>query len=152
MAVNSHEVWSEKDKQFIIDNWKSMTDDELASALGRTRKAIGLTRHRLKLARPNNYVTDEEKRFIKANMGKLTIRQIAEKLGKPLGTTYKIIERVCPRKNSEKRWNHYNDKDVMFLEVNWKTMSIYELAEVLGKPSKSIATKLVRDGILDREE
>ena len=152
MAVNSHEVWSEKDKQFLRDNWETMTDVEIAEALGRTRKAIGLMRHRLKLARPNNYVTDEEKQFIKDNVEKLTIRQIAEELCKPLGTTYKIIERVCPRKNSEKRWNQYSAKDVMFLEVNWKSMSLYELAEVLGKPPKSIATKLVRDGILDREE
>lgn len=38
--ASKNEFWTEEDSQFLLDNKKNMTDDELSRVLGRTRSAV----------------------------------------------------------------------------------------------------------------
>ena len=153
MNKNRYKPWSEEDKQFIRDNWETMTDVEIAEALGRTRTAIGLMRHRMGLVHSPNKITDEEIEFIKSHVGKITYSQIAKELGRSLPTIYETVRKLFPeRYGYGTPWDRYSVKDSQFLKVNMKSMSIFELAEVLNRSPKSIAAKLLRDGFLDDDE
>lgn len=154
MIKSRYVPWSEEDKQFLIDNWETMTDVEMAKVLGREVKAVKATRYRLHLAHPQRIVTDKEIDFIKVNTGKLTYRQMAKELNRPLPTIYSAAGRIYPKrsKENEKLWGRYTEDEVRFLEVNVKSMSIFELAEILNKTPKSIVSKLLREGLLGVEE
>lgn len=46
-------VYTDEDKQFIINNWKSMSDEQIANVLDRTPIAISEQRHVMNLYKIN---------------------------------------------------------------------------------------------------
>ena len=49
--------WSDEEKQFVRDNWKNMSDQELAQTLGRGVKGVADQRRKLGLYYPKNDIT-----------------------------------------------------------------------------------------------
>lgn len=63
--------WSDEDEKFLIDNWKNMSDIELAEALGKNKHAIADKRGLLGLQRVKHYNEAsyfDVKRFIRGNI------------------------------------------------------------------------------------
>ena len=124
MNKNRYKPWSEEDKQFIRDNRETMTDVEIAEALGRTRKAIGLMRHRMGLVHSPNKITDEEIEFIKSHVGKITYSQIAKELGRSLPTIYETVRKLFPeRYGYGTPWDRYSVKAVSYTHLTLPTNS-----------------------------
>lgn len=47
--------WTKEEEEFIMDNYKSMTDNELSARLGRSPKAVWNMRHMIGAFRPKSY-------------------------------------------------------------------------------------------------
>jgi hypothetical protein len=54
-------VWTQKEKDFLRDNYDKFPTEEVARRLGRTRAAINIKATRWKIKKPSHYWTDEDK-------------------------------------------------------------------------------------------
>lgn len=74
-------LWTEEEIQFLIDNHKSMTTEELANALGKTFNGIYSKSKRLRLDRMSNWTIEQDDYLLK-NFGNRSIESIMEYLNK----------------------------------------------------------------------
>ena len=87
--------YSEFDLDFLRNNYKSMTNNELAVELSRSEDGIAYKLKELGLRRRNNHAvyTDEEKKFIEEHHGIMTINEIAEELGRSASGIAKFVSK-----------------------------------------------------------
>ena len=57
LGISCECFWSEEEKQFVIDNWENMSDQELAQSIGRGVKGVADQRRKLGLYYPKNDIT-----------------------------------------------------------------------------------------------
>lgn len=99
--------FTEEADSFLRENYKAMTLDELAEAMCRNPKAIwqrlkdlGLSKSRGR--RPPKPFAEDEKEYITANLGKKTVKEIAEDLGRSKGSVGGFIDRMKDREKRQK--------------------------------------------------
>lgn len=78
------ELWSEMDNAYLRKHYKTMSDQDLATALGRTRRAVINQRCRLSLSRePGTTRTpwsDEEQEYLVEHWGSVPVPRLASRL------------------------------------------------------------------------
>jgi hypothetical protein len=79
--------------QFLMENRDKMTNEELASHLGRSLDSVTHKLSRLNLGRESYEWTDEKDDFLRVNLTKLTYRELAERLG----TTIPSVRARCKK-------------------------------------------------------
>ena len=81
--------YTKKEEQFIRDNWEGMSIPEMASAMGRTTKAIRNKRWRMRLVSREKFWTSEEiealRKLYSKEDGVLDLKSFAESTGHPAG-------------------------------------------------------------------
>lgn len=117
-------AWRPEEDQLIIDNWCSVTAPEMTAMLpGRTLYAV---RRRVLVLREKGYnvgnkrhdFTPEEDAFIRANCKKLSLLEVAEKLGRHRNTVavHATELRVSFRKTGDlHHLTKYTDDDVRLI-------------------------------------
>lgn len=144
--------WTKEDKDFLRENYGSMTTAELSKVLGRSRRAIvSYAKSILKLEEsPINYrvsraLTDTEIQFILENYYTLTAREISNALELSYAKTVSEIYKL--RQEGKLGTKQYTEDDINFLKLNYKDLSIFEMAEILGRSYDSVIHKLYSLGL-----
>jgi len=145
--------FTNKEKQFLVENVKKMTTFEMADALKRTNREVVLMCRQMRLIKDVVYAvkgsenawTDKEDKFITDNINELT----HGKMGVALGRTDLDVRNRC-RKLGLKKYQTFakdpeHEKKMEFIKNNYKTMTHAEMAEATGltkvKVSKICARK-----------
>lgn len=84
-----------------------------------------------------NYWNSGDIQFLKANAGKMTASQIAQKIEKPIYAVYWHARQL--HLNISTRWT---PEDIDFLKANAKGMTVRELAQALKRPERGVRRKL----------
>ena len=120
---------TEEEKQFILDNYKTMTNIEIAEKLGRTKNTINTLKYKLGITKKYNTLsnaTEEEKQFILDNYKTMTSKEMAKKLNR---TEYSI--NVIRRNLGLAKRKKFTEEEKQFILDNYKTMTSKEIAEKL---------------------
>ena len=138
---------TEEEKQFILDNYKTMTKKELVKALNRDYSTIRRWTINLGLEYTprKRFITEEEKQFILDNYKTMNIAEIAKELNRD----YKFIKKFLVNNNlTPKRYRmHFTEEEKQFILDNYKTMTNIEIAEKLGRTKNTIDTLKYKLGI-----
>jgi dUTP pyrophosphatase len=80
--------WTQEECQYLIDNYKTKEYTEIAKVLGRTESSVGKKAIKLKLMKKNEEICwqDWQLDFLKENYGKISAKEISEKINKTKGT------------------------------------------------------------------
>lgn len=160
-AFNNTE-WTDKQIDFLIDNYTNLSNSFFCSKLNKTPKQIGRKIKELNLAgerKPNDtfYYEKEEIEYIKNNWEKMNDIELANNLNllfKPIRRrTAKTVAGYRRQVLSLRRpiWSNLNnvgknlitwtDEEIAFLRDNFYSLSIYEIASHLNKTESSIKNK-----------
>ena len=138
---------TEEEKQFILDNYKTMTKKELVKALNRDYSTIRrwMIDLGLEYTPRKRFITEEEKQFILDNYKTMNIAEIAKELNRD----YKFIKKFLVNNNlTPKRYRmHFTEEEKQFILDNYKTMTNIEIAEKLGRTKNTIDTLKYKLGI-----
>ena len=138
---------TEEEKQFILDNYKTMTKKELVKALNRDYSTIRrwMINLGLEYTARKRFITEEEKQFILDNYKTMNIAEIAKELNRD----YKFIKKFLVNNNlTPKRYRmHFTEEEKQFILDNYKTMTNIEIAEKLGRTKNTIDTLKYKLGI-----
>lgn len=87
-----HDCWDREQNRFIKRNYQSMSDKELANALGRTVEAVKSQRRKLKLTRSSNRRwTKKEDAYLKQHYEEYSLKAMGEVLNRsPKQVSYRL--------------------------------------------------------------
>lgn len=142
--------WTEEEIKFLKDNLGSMSNQEIANALGRNIGSVAAKATKLNVPRKNNRKwTEEDYQFLRDNAATMTNEEIAKALDRNIGSVAKIIPAMgLERKTAYAKWS---EKDVAFLKNNAINMSNKQLAKALNRNIGSITAKLSELQLGERE-
>lgn len=75
-------MWTNKEKEFLADNYNVLTTIDIANALGKSADAVNYMIGRLGLSTPKNIWTDQDILYLESNIGKMSYAEIASYLGR----------------------------------------------------------------------
>jgi transposase len=105
----SNKKWSDGDVDFLKKNYQSLSTDDVAKILGRSKNSINTYRHRWGLRLNLDRFTDEEKDFIRKSFRKLSDKEIAEKLNENANAVY-----YFRLKEGLKKSGHWDEEKVIY--------------------------------------
>lgn len=142
------------EEQYIIDNYKKQTQKEIAIHLGccltnvyKVLKKHGLTKDIVQHVTPRAW-TIEEKQFLLDNKGKITVNEMAERLGRRYEAVYMKLyklstgmESLYPKKawsygtckkNKVKKFVRLSDEEKQYIADNADKTTIRKIAQWIG--------------------
>lgn len=150
--------------KFILDNYKSMNTSELALSVELSRKSVTeiLSRNNLTYEIRKNYVkketyrspqrflTTNEIEYIKENMGKIPLKQIADSIN----TSVELIKRELKKHKIElkkaKRSDSITEKEEEFILNNYNKMTTTEIGKFLNRDRHFVADFLRKNNLNSR--
>ena len=105
----SNKKWSDIDVDFLKKNYQSLSTDDVAKILGRSKNSINTYRHRWGLRLNLDRFSDEEKDFIRKSFRKLSDKEIAEKLSENSNAVYYFRLKEGLRKSG-----HWDEEKVIY--------------------------------------
>lgn len=176
--------WTEEEVNFLKENYSTADSKTIASVLGKTRDCIYVKASALGLKRPNAAEqrrkeersrrckinsqaprwTSEEIKFLKDNEGKMTLREIAEKLGKSYSATsckkmsLKRVKtlRIVPTVNVEttpvdNHFKAWSKEDEKYLKENYGSTPVSVMAKKLGRTEDAVKVRAYVFGLVDEK-
>lgn len=168
--------YTEKEKDFIRENYLKMTNEQIAiklnaklSRVKRTRKGIGAMgsvlglvgsdkKKELTIKGKKNLYSEKEKMFIRKNYVKLTNKEIAKKLNRPISGINDIAMRLgltnLPGKQN--LWirgdveTYYTEEEKEFIRKNYPKMTNQQLAKKLDRSVSGIKYLINKLGLSGR--
>ena len=177
--------WTEEETNFLKENYSTADSKTIASVLGKSRdciyvkaSALGLKRpnaeeqrkkaERIKRCKANSNAprwTAEEIQFLKDNEGKMTLKEIAEKLGKSYSAasckrmslkrvkTLRVVPTVnvdeaAPVENHFKAWSKEDEK---YLKDNYGSIPVSVMAKKLGRTEDAVKGRAYVFGLVDEK-
>lgn len=137
--------WTDKEVEFLIKNYLTMTDKELGDSLSRTKDAVERKRSALKLIK-NERINLSSTEITEILSSKLSYQEIAEKYH----ITYDQARGIFRRNNPEAyalQTKFWSPKEEDFLIKNYKTMGDESIAKMLGRTASSILKKRLKLGL-----
>lgn len=143
--------WTKEEEQYIIDNYKEMTDEEIGKHLNRTRHAVRVRRSKVlginKAGHRKGMYTKEEEQYIADNLHK-GVGAIAQKLGR----TNSGIQNKITMMGLSRSIHVWTDEERQFVADNFLTMSDKKISEVLGLSESSVAARRREMGLTKRKK
>jgi len=144
MGKNQYGEWmNEKDINFIRDNYKSMTNSEIAKILGRCEGSIKFRLRKLGLKK-GHILTEDEINFMKENYMTMSYRDISKRLNISRDLVkYKMLKELKLKKRTTIP-HYYTKEENKFIEENYLKKKNKELAKSLGVSTDSIHNQLTK--------
>ena len=140
-----HNPLSKEEKQYILNNYKSMSCNQMATYLKRSIRTISsfLRENDLEYQKPK-FLTKEEKQFILNNYKTMSYKQIAKKLQR--SNTSSIINFLRKQKLivSQKTLTE-EEKD--YIKNNCEKKGVTEIGKILNRDKKTISNYIQRNNL-----
>jgi len=137
--------WTDKERQFLKDNYRKMNNDRLGECLGATTDSVKFQLSKLGLKRFDRKGYEQQNRFIKENFSWMSDAELARELNL---TELTVVgrRRVYHLRRSVK-WTSERDK---FLRDNHKIVSNLALSRALSTTRNAVSKRLSRLGLRRR--
>lgn len=143
--------WTKEEEQYIVDNYKKLTDEEIGERLNRTKYAVRMRRTKTlgisKAKYRRGMYTKEEERYIADNLHK-GVRAIAQRLGR----TNSGIQNKITMMGLTQSTHVWTDEERKFVADNFLSMSDKKLSEALGLSESSVAAQRKEMGLTKRKK
>lgn len=135
--------WTVEEDAFLESNYMNMPHAKIAKALNRTVPSIRMRCKGLGFTKSSPSMwTDEEDQFLRGNYKDLTYQQIADKLGKKLYVVSARCRELELVKKPQKARREWAKDEIRYLQRNYKTTGITDMAFALKRPYVSVVDKL----------
>lgn len=111
--------WSDSELEFIVSNYATMTAEEIAIHLKRSKHSVCYQVKKLCLSK-RRCLSSSDIQFIKCNLGKLSCQKIACHLGFSFSIIYRFckLNKLCFRVCGESHGNTiHSDEDVLLIRA-----------------------------------
>jgi len=148
-------VWTREQTDFLIENYMSMTNKQLAEKLNLNIGHISGKLNSLKLLRKEKKPHYE---FLVNNINKMSNAQLAQYLGITEKRVDYFLTRYNLKRSSEYkiycRDSVWNEESIQFLKDNYDKMTYVQIAKILNTTKFSVSSKATHLGLkkLKREE
>lgn len=134
--------WTEKEYQFVADNHGKLSNQEIATALGRTYSSVNLARVRLGLVEKQPPWTEPDKEYLIAHKDSMTDSEIAVALGRSVESVGAMRRKLNGSKN--RRWTPEEEE---ILRTFWGTMTMQGLCKKLDRSRNAIMVRIQKLGL-----
>lgn len=135
-------AWTVSDQDYLREHCNSMSDAEIAVALGRSENSVKNKKSILGLTQKQRAWSDEDKDFILKNKDTMSDAEIAEQLGRHVESVGKMRRLLSGRKH--KPWT---EEEENYLSENWGHMSVPNLCKNLDRSKNAIMVRVQRLGL-----
>lgn len=143
MMINCKTRWTYEETLFVINNSETMSAEDIAKHLNRSKKSIY---H--KIARLNgnvkfkcNRFTEEETKYLQDNIESTSIKEMAIFLNKPYNSVYQKCDDLGLITNKA-TVKQFTKEEIDFLYKYANTLTPTEIAKHLGRNRRCINRKL----------
>ncbi len=105
----SNKKWSDNDMEFLKKNYQTLSTEDIAKILGRSKNSINTYRHRWGLKLNLDRFDGSEKDFIRKSFKKMSDKEIADKLGENPNAVY-----YFRLKENLKKSGHWDEDKVIY--------------------------------------
>ena len=141
--IGKNKKWTERELNYLRDNWGKKTKKEIAAKLKRSVESVrfqGNVRMQLNL-RPIKRWTKTEEDFIKENYLESTYSEMGEVLGRSHGSiAVKATHLGLKKQDSPKYWNKAQDKILKRMKKEDYPTNV--ISHVLGRSEQAISNRL----------
>jgi hypothetical protein len=138
--------WTEDEDQLLRDNYGTLTPQEIADRIGRTRDLVVWRAGTLGLRKPRNPPwSDAENKFLRDNYPRMLI----EDIGAHLGRSYTAVQHQADRSGISKIGNPgsaWTDDEEELLRDLYGTMPPDRLASLLGRTTPAVVHRAMKMG------
>jgi len=133
---HDHE-WTEKEYQYLVDNFKTKSYREIAEDLGLTQSAVAhyANRSGLRQRERGRQWTEGEKEFVKHNYKKMLTKEIAQKLDRTVNSIITIVGKLGVSAGRPRPWSE-DEKE--YLKKYYGKISTEEISVKLGRSKQAI--------------
>jgi len=147
--------WTKQDEKFIKDNWREMSDKDIAEKLGRTNNAIRNRRQKLDIKRPSSHCSKfnnglhwnkEKTEYLKQNYGEMKVKDIAAELN----TTKQAVKDKASKLSITEKEGKWDKDEIHYLKQNYGPNSnntAKEIAKKLDRSLDSVQNKIKNEGL-----
>lgn len=141
--------WNQEEIQFLEDNYKTMSYDELANKLNRTKKAIQGKLHGLNLIKEikSKNWSDEEIQFLKENINSLSYEEISSHLNRSISAIYTKVwelDLIIPELKGSRK---LKSEQVNFIIANYDKYTDRQLANRFNVSIEAVSAVRKKFGI-----
>lgn len=136
-------TWTEKDIQFLRDNYPEKGLLFCARHLAKKQSSIKAKVGYLKIRRTNFYVSPAEDKIIRENI-ELTNRDIAKLLGVD---EWRVIRYIHRKKLRSRNWEFYTEQESAIIEKLFTSKSYAEIGNIIGRSHDSVKIKCTHLGL-----
>ena len=125
--------WNESEVTFLVNNYKSLSVEEIATKLGRTKKSIQGKASLLKLKKPNNMPqwTLEEIDYLKNNVNSVGYDELSKHLNRSLSSIYNKVYELQLIDDEFKGYKKVKREQILFIINNCDHMTDNQIARKL---------------------
>jgi DNA-binding CsgD family transcriptional regulator len=156
--------WSEEELKYLEENYKKKTNKRIAKHLNRTVAAVSIKAGTLGLVTKKSLVpvqkitsvirksdgkevkqvswTKDETKFLKESFGKYPIAEIAEELGRSVGSVSGKASGLRLKKSRSNKYKSWTEDEIKYLSDNCDTKSPKALAVHLKRSKNSVLSKI----------
>ncbi|MGV8131674.1 MAG: hypothetical protein ACP5N7_06265 [Candidatus Pacearchaeota archaeon] len=148
--MNKRTLWKSDEEQFLKDNYTTMSLQEIAEYIGRSKKAVnkhagllGLTTTNPDYERYNTKWTKQQLNYLKQHYSSETNEQLSSKLGHTIVAIQTKAQALKLTAN-HKKWTK---NELKLLEKLYTVYTVNDLEQQLQRPKSSIVRKAYKIGI-----
>lgn len=126
--------WTKEEEYFILNNLNSMSIDELASNLNRTKSSVSNKIYKITDKRKIGW-TEEETNILLDNYENLSFLELSKLLNKSVSAIDKRLRKLGVKRTKSMYWTEEED---LYLEYNWGIKTLDAMAKHLGRSKSAI--------------
>ena len=126
--------WTKEEEYFILNNLNSMSIDELASNLNRTKSSVSNKIYKITDKRKIGW-TEEETNILLDNYENLSFLELSKLLNKSVSAIDKRLRKLGVKRTKSMYWTEEED---LYLEYNWGIKTLDTMAKHLGRSKNAI--------------
>lgn len=143
--------WTEQDLQYLRNNYQTMTAEQIASHLGRTRAAVAGKVEKLGLKKDlrcpsGEKWTPEQDQYIRDHWLELSDEEIATAVGHPVPSTHARRLKLNLKRRAGCKGPDWTQEELDYIREVWGDKTVPQIAKHLGRSITAVKVKTARLG------
>lgn len=143
--------WTEQDLQYLRNNYQTMTAEQIANHLGRTRAAVAGKAEKLGLKKDlrcpsGEKWTPEQDQYIRDHWLELGDEEIAAAVGHPVPSTHARRLKLNLKRRAGCKGPSWTQEELDYIREVWGDKTVPQIAKHLGRSITAVKVKTARLG------
>lgn len=148
--------WTTHDDQYLYDNYQTMTAEQVAGCLGRTRASVANRIAKLGLKKDlrcpsGEKWTPEQDRYIRDHWQELSDEEIAAAVGHPIPSTRARRLKLGLKHRAGCKGPDWTQEELDYIREVWGDKTVPQIAKHLGRSVTAVKVKTARLGYIGQK-